>query len=251
MNKNYKKIGLFLGLVFGLILLSNPLMETFRAADDHPGSPQPALVPGDLIFMEKTQTSDIIQDVGDTTSNDHVALYIGHDVINGISGEWCVSAGFLEEGAGVGYVRLEYYIDGVQFDHLKIGRVITASQAERIDAIEWAEGRVGAEYQHWYGAGFLPHPIKCADPTASIPTANQWYCSELVWAAYYNTSDGRIDIDNNGWGLLPYFFPCVNMGVPIPGLISEWLRPLLKFLPPYAYENEIQIDDDINLISWT
>ncbi len=248
MNKSHKKIGMIFGLVFLLAIGSNVILIQ-ASPDEIPSPPQPVLVKGDLIFMEKAHT-EIIQDVDGTTSNDHVALYIGYDVVDGVSGIWCISAGLLEEGSGVGYVRLGYYTDENYFDHLKIGRVMTANLTQRNAAIVWAKARVGSQYQSWFGHdGLIPRPLKCANPyDPFIPTANKWYCSELVWAAYYNQG---IDIDNNGWGFSPYGIPCVNMGLPILGLIPNWLEPLLPFLPDYVYENEIQIDDDINLIPWT
>jgi len=238
MKKNYKKSVLFLGLMSVLAMVSN-LFLTPALSDDISKLPYtPIIFPGDLIFME--YKNEIIQDVG-FTSNDHVALYIGNNM--------CVSAGFvLNPYNTVDYVPLSYYT-GSNFSSLKLGRVITATGTIRNAAVSWAIARIGSPYQEWFGEYGFPHPEKCANPNNPlVSTSGQWYCSELVWAAYYNQG---IDIDNNGWGILPYYFPCVNMGLPVMDGFPPWVQILLNVFGPYKYKNEIQIDNDIQMISWT
>jgi uncharacterized protein YycO len=80
-------------------------------------------------------------------------------------------------------------------------RVKSANLSQKQAAIDWAYDRIGTPYQEplgfpWYG-------LKIANPNFPNPTANKWYCMELVWAAYYNQG---IDIaTKNGqhskWGV--------------------------------------------------
>jgi len=237
MEKKHKKIILFLVLASILVMVSNFFIMPVLSEDI---SSQPYtldILPGDLIFMEYEY--EIIQDKG-FTSNDHVVIYIGDNM--------CVSAGFVLNSSGtVDYVPLSYYA-GSNFSNLKLGRVITANQTVRNAAVSWAIDRIGSPYQEWFGKHGFPHPEKCANPNNPlVSTSDQWYCSELVWAAYYNQG---IDIDNNGWGFLPYVFPCVNMGLPVTDGFPLWVQIFLNFFGPYKYENEIQIDGDIQMIPW-
>jgi uncharacterized protein YycO len=127
--------------------------------------------------------------------------------------------------------------------------VITATETVRNAAVSWAIARIGSPYQKWFDENGFPHPEKCADPNNPfVSTSDEWYCSELVWAAYFNQG---IDIDNNGWGILPYGIPCVNMGLPVMDGFPPWVQMFLNVFGPYKYKNEIQIDNDIQMISWT
>lgn len=87
-------------------------------------------------------------------------------------------------------------------------RVITASDEQKKNAIDFAILQVGKEFQKdWINKNYNPLDIE------NDSLANEWYCSELIWAAYYNCNNSfmkakresdyiygdGIDIDRNGW----------------------------------------------------
>jgi hypothetical protein len=122
---------------------------------------------------------------------DHVVIYLGND-------------SFLSTMANktthVGEVNIISYDDLFHSWMLKNPRYarVNTTPEQRHAATQWVCSRIGDTYQTW-------DPRKCADPNASIITAKKWYCSEIVWAAYYNIG---IDIDQNGWARdFPWFFP--------------------------------------------
>jgi uncharacterized protein YycO len=84
--------------------------------------------------------------------------------------------------------------------HYKFGRVQSASEQQIQNAILFAERQLGKRFQ----IEFL-WPKNCDPTDTSDIYADAWYCSELIWAAYYNCNhhpdeeifgDG-IDIDYN------------------------------------------------------
>ncbi len=111
--------------------------------------------------------------------NEHSAIYIGNNT--------------LIEANGV--VRYRNYTQFSQWcKNYAFIRVKTANESQRRAAAEWAKSKIGYPYQvffdfPWFG-------IKIANTSRKIPTANEIYCVELLWAAYYNQG---IDIDRNGW----------------------------------------------------
>ena len=90
-------------------------------------------------------------------------------------------------------------------------RVKVVNDTQKRNAIDFAKRQLGKKFQ----SEFLGlDGDKNYDPTdASDPHANEWYCSELVWAAYYNCNNSfsdekpeeeyiygeGIDLDRNGW----------------------------------------------------
>ncbi|MCK4365388.1 MAG: hypothetical protein KAW45_05010 [Thermoplasmatales archaeon] len=124
--------------------------------------------------------------------NEHSVLYVGDnkfieaDSINGVE-EHTNYAHF--------YTRAK---------NLVFLRVKSANSSQKQAAIDWAYDRIGTPYQvpiepPWFG-------LKIANPNLPFPTADELYCMELVWAAYYNQS---IDIDKNGWKIDALIFPMV------------------------------------------
>jgi Permuted papain-like amidase enzyme, YaeF/YiiX, C92 family/Bacterial Ig domain len=111
--------------------------------------------------------------------NEHSAIYIGNNT--------------LIEANGV--VRYRNYTQFSQWvKNYAFIRVKTATEEQRRAAAEWAKSKIGYPYQvffdfPWFG-------IKIANTSRKIPTADEIYCVELLWAAYYNQG---IDIDRNGW----------------------------------------------------
>jgi len=92
-------------------------------------------------------------------------------------------------------------------------RVRTANSTQKQNAINFTKRQLGKKFQgEFFGISadknYNPNDVN------NDTLANEWYCSELVWAAYYNCNnpfpkdepkgsyiygDG-IDIDRNRWG---------------------------------------------------
>jgi len=89
------------------------------------------------------------------------------------------------------YLFVEASLSGVKTDYYdleeisnatkyKFGRVITATELQKQNAILFAESQIGKKFQwDWVGKNFNPND-------ESDAYANEWYCSELIWAAYQN-----------------------------------------------------------------
>jgi len=80
-------------------------------------------------------------------------------------------------------------------------RVKTANESQRYAAAAWAESKVGCPYQHTFRPPWFA--LKIANSNLPLPTAEKFYCMELLWAAYYNQG---IDIDQNEWKF-PWWVP--------------------------------------------
>ena len=102
----------------------------------------------------------------------------------------------------------------------KILRVKDCSDTERHWATIFCRDQIGIPYptdvdkKHIPAPNFYPYggvnpyqkTIEVADLTSWLyrnsknsdePTPTSWYCSELIYAAYYTATDGRIDLDPN------------------------------------------------------
>ncbi len=111
--------------------------------------------------------------------NEHSAIYIGNNT--------------LIEANGV--VRYRNYTQFCQWcKNYVFIRVKTANESQRLAAAEWAKSKIGFPYQVYFD--FPWFGIKIADTDRKIPTADEIYCVELLWGAYYMQG---IDIDRNGW----------------------------------------------------
>jgi hypothetical protein len=150
----------------------------------------PYLEVGDLLFLDSTNPPGRWNVPG----FDHAAIYLGENKFIGTT---------TNKLTGVAEVNISDYTDMLTsgtFIHPVFARVITATPVQKQAATAWALSRIGDRYQCWY-------PEKIADPTCGRLTAQKWYCSEIVWAAYMNNTVG-IDIDQNGWAIdFPKFFP--------------------------------------------
>jgi len=87
-------------------------------------------------------------------------------------------------------------------------RVFSASNEQKRNAIDFARKQIGRAFQkEWINKNYNP------TDNENDSFADEWYCSELIWAAYYNCNfqfpenltdsqcfygDG-IDLDMNGW----------------------------------------------------
>jgi len=116
--------------------------------------------------------------------NEHGVIYIGR---NATSDEDM----FVEF---MGPVRHRTYTQIYnQQKNLVFLRVKTADSNQKHAAVTWANRRIDLEYQIFFQ---FPFGLKIANTNRSFPSANQLYCMELLWAAYYQQG---IDIDQNGW----------------------------------------------------
>ena len=88
------------------------------------------------------------------------------------------------------------------------GRVRTANPLQKQNAIDFAKRQIGKTFQNeWINKNY-----NFLD-TSNDSYANTWYCSELIWAAYYNCNNSfseqvnesqyifgeGIDLDKNKW----------------------------------------------------
>jgi hypothetical protein len=271
MNKNYKKIGIIFGLVFLTVILSNPLITSYRAQIDQgitpppdPGSP-PTLIqvvkPGDIIFFdylpEYTNFEEdlfyTIKNFPGINSNDHCVLFVG--TISGLDSnppitDWCI-----HNGMTTSYKRLsEFQKTSTNFTAFRV----KASSEQITRVIKWVQDRVADDcpYQLTYdnlkdyggypNVGFfdaLTHIMtKNWDNVRTKGTLNNmFYCNELIWAAYYNAG---IDIDHNGDSSVPYGVPTINMGIVV---AYDWYYHGTLSSDDYNYAklNEIKIDNDV------
>jgi len=142
---------------------------------------------GDLVFFDSTFPPGR----WNVRGFDHVAMYMGNDEFIGTMPNLVTH---------VAEINISNYSNFFVLHcvHPTFARVVNVTAVQRQNAVTWALSRIGDLYQTW-------DPRKCADPNASLITADQWYCSEIVWAAYYHQG---IDIDQNGWKRdFPWFFP--------------------------------------------
>ena len=141
---------------------------------------------GDLIFIESISYFHNI-----CNSWDHVAMYIGDNKFieaNDYSGIPPPIGGT----CGVQITPLWKYKLWTQY--CAFGTVRNASDKQRQEAVNWAINQTAdGNFQKCWGYGSWWANPDPNDP--NDPNSNNWYCAELIWAAYYNTSNGKIDLD--------------------------------------------------------
>jgi uncharacterized protein YycO len=140
--------------------------------------------PGDIVFMESGGFYSGSHTMSDP-SWDHVAIYYGNNT-------WI-------EAMPTKGVRYGNFSNNNWAKIFAYGYVKTASESQRLGAVSFAVSQLGKSYQDldWH----KPWTNRTKD---SDINSSAWYCSELVWAAYYNVG---IDIDRNGWRLPPRVMP--------------------------------------------
>jgi len=142
----------------------------------------------DLVFFDSTYPPGR----WNVSGLDHVAIYLGNDTFI------CTIRNKTTHSGEVNIISYDHLFLGGILKNPRYARVITATPEQRHAATHFVISRIGDKYQTF-------DPRKCADPNASISTADRWYCSEIIWAAYYRIG---IDIDRNGWNRdFPWFFP--------------------------------------------
>ena len=136
--------------------------------------------PGDLFFCE-SKNKDY------EPGWDHVGIYIGNnEFIEAVPDQnvWITNLSFIQTWA----------------KDITYGTVKTSNEAQRQNAIEFVKSQLGKPYDP-YKCFIMPWFNRPKDPS---PDAKAWYCSELIWAAYYNQG---INIDRNGNRYPPYVGP--------------------------------------------
>jgi uncharacterized protein YycO len=121
---------------------------------------------GDIVFMECGDNYSYI-----CPGWDHSGIYVGNN-------EFIHASPYLNRVAKQNLSLFEPL--DIEFFY---GKVISSNEAQRINVINFAEGQIGKPYK---GPDFK-------DPSFD---SKEWYCSELVWAAYFSQG---IDLDVNGW----------------------------------------------------
>lgn len=170
---------------------------------------------GDIIFMDCKRYSPAHSRPGNYT--DHVAIYIGDDPVT-------QEKLFVETVPYTGPRISTFSMFEEWAYHFALGRVTSATEKQKIGASIWATqlclernkpiSKLGARIINNYQ--YLPTNydlMGCWKQCLldGIESYSQfWYCSELVWASYYNIDkDGnlnlsqnyseQIDMDVNGW----------------------------------------------------
>lgn len=116
--------------------------------------------------------------------NEHGGIYIGNNTL--------IDAGLIHDPDGVyAYDYSAFYYSQKNFVFL---RVKTANESQRHAAAKWAISKIGTSYQYFFSPPWFG--LKISNTSLPFPTADKFYCMELLWAAYYNQG---IDIDQNEW----------------------------------------------------
>jgi uncharacterized protein YycO len=150
-------------------------LKTKWGITDHPRKVEK----GDILICEKSDNGSLI----------HCAMYIGKNT-------------YIESMPGYGVMRLHknlrpWFWDKYQFLYAeKIWNPNTEYNREEIInyAIEWAIDQKLSRYQYWHDGYDKTSNYNPEDPFDD--QSKRWICSELIWAAYMNASDEKINISN-------------------------------------------------------
>jgi len=145
---------------------------------------------GDILFRQ----------IENTTITDHSLLYINYSNIN-------ETYLFVEAKSYHGFdhvTKKEYTKDELlSGPYKKFARVINSNETQKQNAVDFVLSQIGKPFDH----GFFHHDKNHNPTDTKDQNSSKWYCTELVWAAYYNCNHhpnkkifgNGIDIDNNGW----------------------------------------------------
>ncbi len=176
-------------------------------------------MPGDIFFCEWRHY--------DTDPGwDHVALYIGNGSI--------VEA----TPAGDGVVRIvEVSYLAPYTEAIRYGRVATANASQREAAVAFAMSQLGTPYQHLNVLRLMLNRSKDPDGEATA-----WYCTELVWAAYWH-QDINLDLRGMLQGPVMPSEICWDDDVEMydghrlnqwhPGMYARWMLYQVLHLPVF------------------
>ena len=142
---------------------------------------------GDIFLMDTHYTRGIKRIWAQPgPQNDHAAIYIGDN-------KFVHAVGNLRGSGAVQINNFTWFHSWAK--NFAFARVTSASTKQKQDAIEFALSRIGDKYQVFFRIF-----RKIADPMYPHFSSKMWYCTEFVWASYYNQG---IDIDRNGWFPFP------------------------------------------------
>ncbi|MFE3845974.1 NlpC/P60 family protein [Thermoplasmatota archaeon] len=141
---------------------------------------------GDLVFIESISFFHNI-----CNSWDHVAMYIGNNQFIEAN-DYSSIPPPIGGTSGVQITPLWKYKLWTQY--CTFGTVKNTSENQRQAAVNWAIDQIeDGNFQKCWGDGSWWANANPNDK--NDPDSNKWYCAELIWAAYYNTSNGTIDLD--------------------------------------------------------
>ncbi len=170
-----KKINIYISIiVFILLVLTfTPIKKSFLISKTNFNE---NIKPGDILFCEcKNKDYSIF-------GWDHCSIYIGNNE-------------FIEAVPDKGVWITNFSVYSTWAKNFRFAYVKGVSEKQRNAAVDFAMSQLDKSYQYKNSSFF--HFIGLRKDNSS--ESKEWYCSELVWAAYYNQG---IDIDFNNW-----FFP--------------------------------------------
>ena len=166
------------------------------------------LEPGDIAFKHPEVFPDFFP-----TIIDHCLLFVEFD---NQTGRYV----FIEAGMSSDHVQYRNETESALLGPFygPFAKVRHANETQKQNAIDFAKRQLGKPFQgNWINKNYNPEDIQ------NDSLADEWYCSELIWAAYYNCNnpfpeeeppggyiygDG-IDLDRNGWNRNPLNYSIV------------------------------------------
>lgn len=151
-------------------------------------------------------------------SNDHVALYIGNDMFI----EACPYHYNVEKQAWIGVVTTHIGTFNLWATNISYGVLTNVTDGQREGAVAWAKAQIGQPYQET----IFPRNNDPFDE--DDPTSDHWFCSELIWAAYYNQGvqleDSWMTVTPNSLIRDEHITIHLNepLGLWYPGLYFQW-----------------------------
>ena len=161
---------------------SSVSLHTLKSINDHQTIPDCVEV-GDLMLLD-IASDESTQWKQSGLYNEHGGIYIGNNTL--------IDSGVATVPNGVHAYNYSFFYHYQK--NFVFFRVKTANESQRQAAAAWAISKIGTPYQFFYQPPWFG--LKIANPHLPLPTADAFYCMELLWAAYYNQG---IDIDQNGW----------------------------------------------------
>lgn len=199
-------LGFFIFLSLALILSSLPFLSdtTYYAVGQNQYSFSlckqnfTKLEPGDIVFKFPDVFPNFFPKI-----IDHCLLFVEFDNSTGLYV-------FIEANVPNEIVQYVYETESslTNFPYGPVARVEDANNSQKLNAINFAKGQVGKSFQmEVINKNYNPEDV------INDPYANEWYCSELMWAAYYNCNNSfpesepqqgyvygeGIELDRNGW----------------------------------------------------
>lgn len=182
----YCILALFIVQPFTLITTALPMNDVFKSSFQNRIMLPDELTIGDFLFVESIPTWSNFYE-----SWDHVAMYIGDNLFIETN-DYSALPHPIGKQKGVQITPLWKY--GFWAQYYAFGLLQNVTMDQRRAAVDWAlaqqhEGNFQASWKNnsWWAN---PNPHDTSDPNAG-----NWYCSEFPWAAYYNTSNGTINLD--------------------------------------------------------